>query len=171
MASSSKPSRKRGREEVPPPPPAEPEEVSPPPPAEPKEVSPPPPAEVKPPPPKEVKSLRRKVALQPVAVMCAPALNVDEATWAANLFHDAFVKLRKVVVHLGVPAPSHPLQMTVKDYTFKINVLVRTWREECSPPSTTTAAMMATSTSLAPAPALTPTSTVGLLRWRLPLLH
>jgi hypothetical protein len=41
------------------------------------------------------------------------------------LFHEAFVKLRKVVVHLGVPTPNHPLQMTMKDYTFKINVLVR----------------------------------------------
>jgi hypothetical protein len=41
-----------------------------------------------------------------------------------NLFREAFVKLRKVVVHLGVPSPRDPLQMTVKDYTFKINVLV-----------------------------------------------
>jgi hypothetical protein len=40
------------------------------------------------------------------------------------LFHEAFVKLRKVAVHLRVPTPSHPLQMTVKDYAFKINVLV-----------------------------------------------
>jgi hypothetical protein len=40
------------------------------------------------------------------------------------LFHEAFVKLRKVAIHLGVPALSHPLQMTVKDYAFKINVLV-----------------------------------------------
>jgi hypothetical protein len=40
------------------------------------------------------------------------------------LFHEAFVKLRKVVVHLGVSAPSHPLKMIVKDYAFKINVLV-----------------------------------------------
>jgi hypothetical protein len=39
------------------------------------------------------------------------------------LFHEAFVKLRKVVVYLGVPPHSHPLQMTVKDYAFKINVL------------------------------------------------
>jgi hypothetical protein len=49
---SSEPSRKRGREEVPLPPPAEPEEVSLPPP---KEVPPPTPAEVKPPPLEEVK--------------------------------------------------------------------------------------------------------------------
>jgi hypothetical protein len=40
------------------------------------------------------------------------------------LFHEAFVKLRKVEIHLGFSAPSHPLQATVKDYAFKINVLV-----------------------------------------------
>jgi hypothetical protein len=129
MASSSEPSRKRVREEVPQPSPAEPEEVKPP---LPEEVSPPPPAEVKPPPPEEVKSPppkevkppRRKVALQPVAVVCAPALSAEEATWSAKLFHDAFMKLQKVVVHLGVPPTSHPLQTTVKDYAFKISVLV-----------------------------------------------
>jgi hypothetical protein len=108
-------------EEVPLPPPAEPEKVKPPPP---EEVPPSPPVEVKPPAPKEVKPPRRKVELQTVAVVRAPALNADEATWLENLFHEAFVKLRKVVVHLGVPTPSHPLQMTVKDYAFKINVLV-----------------------------------------------
>jgi hypothetical protein len=69
---------------------APPEEVPPPLPAE---VKPPPPEEVKPPPPKEVKPPRRKVTLQPMAVVCAPALNADEATWSANLFHKAFVKL------------------------------------------------------------------------------
>jgi hypothetical protein len=45
-------------------------------------------------------------------------------TWSANLLQEAFVKLRKVDVHLRVPAPSHPLQMTAKDYAFKINVLL-----------------------------------------------
>jgi hypothetical protein len=44
-------------------------------------------------PAKEVKLLRCKVALQPVAVVRAPALNADEATWSANLFHKAFMKL------------------------------------------------------------------------------
>jgi hypothetical protein len=41
------------------------------------------------------------------------------------LFSDAFVKLQKVAVHLGVPVPNDPLQRTVKDYTFKINILIR----------------------------------------------
>jgi hypothetical protein len=77
--------------------------------APPAEVKPPPPEEVKPPPPKEVKPPRRKVALQLLAVVRAPTLNADEATWLANLFHEAFMKLRMVAVHLGVPTPSHPL--------------------------------------------------------------
>jgi hypothetical protein len=104
MASSSEPSRKRGREEVPSPPPAEPEEVPLPPPAEPEEVKPP----------------RPKVVLQSVEVVRAPPLNAGEATWSVNLFREAFVMLRKVVVHLGIPAPRDPLQMTVKDYTLKL---------------------------------------------------
>jgi hypothetical protein len=107
-------------EEVPLPPPAEPEEVPPPPPAEPEEVPPPPPAEVKLPPPEEVKPPRPKVVLQSVEVVRAPPLNAGEATWSVNLFREAFVMLRKVVVHLGIPAPRDPLQMTVKDYTLKL---------------------------------------------------
>jgi hypothetical protein len=87
-------------------------------------MPPPPPEEVKPPLLKEVKPPRRKVALQPVAVVRAPALNAEKATWSVNLFHEAFVKLQKVAVHLEVPTPSHPRQMTMKNYAFKINVLV-----------------------------------------------
>jgi hypothetical protein len=90
--------------------------VPPPLPTEPKEVPPPLPEKVKPPPP--------QVALQLVAVVRAPPLNADEATWLVNLFCEAFVKLRKVAIHLRVPAPRDPLQMTVKDYAFKINILV-----------------------------------------------
>jgi hypothetical protein len=91
-------------EKVPPPSPAEPEEV-------------------KPPPPEEVKPLRRKVALQPAALR-APELSAGEASYLEKLFHEPFVKLRKVVVHLRVQPPNHPLQTTVKDYAFRINVLV-----------------------------------------------
>jgi hypothetical protein len=40
-----------------------------------------------------------------------------------NLFHDAFVRLRRVAVHLGVPVPNDPLQRIVKDYAFKTNIL------------------------------------------------
>jgi protein TonB len=92
---SSEPSRKRGREEVPPPPPAEPEKVLPPPPAKPEEVPPPPPKEVPPPKPTELKPLpleelklpQRKVAWQPVAPVRAPSVNVQAATWSVKLLH------------------------------------------------------------------------------------
>jgi hypothetical protein len=83
---------------------AKPEEVSPPPPAEPEEMPPPPPAKVKPPPPEEVK-LPPHVDVKPpppVTVLRAPPLNADEATWSVNLFREAFTKLQKMVVHLGV---------------------------------------------------------------------
>jgi hypothetical protein len=174
---SSEPSRKRGRENVPPPPTAEPEKVPPPPTAEPEEVPPPPPeevppltpAEVKLPPHEEVKPPRRKVARQPVAAVRAPIVNVQDASWSVKLLHQDFVNLVKVAVHLGVQPPSHPLQTTVMDYAFKINVLVGELERGVLPPFTTTT--MAASTSPAPALALTPTPTVGLLRQRLPLLN
>jgi hypothetical protein len=81
---------------VPPPPPDEPEEVPLPLPDEPKEAPPPPPDE-----PEEA------LAPQPVAVVRAPPVNADKATWSVNLLSDAFVKLRKGFVHLGVPV--HPM--------------------------------------------------------------
>jgi hypothetical protein len=59
-----------------------------------------------------------------MAVVCAPPLNADEATWSVNLFREAFMNLRKVAVYLGVPTPRDQLQMTVKDHDSKINVLV-----------------------------------------------
>jgi hypothetical protein len=68
----------------------------------PAKVKPPPPEEVKPPPPKEVKLPRHKVARQPVAAVRAPALNAQDASWSVKLFHEAFVKLLKVAVHLRV---------------------------------------------------------------------
>ena len=112
MASSSEPSRKRGREEddddesrrrrlvkegttlVP---------------EEPEEVPPPPPEEAS--------------APQPVEAVSAPPLTANEATWSVNLFREAFVRLRRVAVHLRVPVPNDPLQRTVKDYAFKIHIL------------------------------------------------
>jgi hypothetical protein len=83
--------KEAGREEVSPPPPAEPKEEPPTPPAEPKEVPPPPPTkpeevplpppaepeEVPPPPPEELKGLkppRCKVARQPMVPLRAPAV-------------------------------------------------------------------------------------------------
>jgi hypothetical protein len=159
---SSEPSRKREREEVPLPPPVEPEEVPPPPPAEPEEVLPPPPEEVPPPPPEEVKRLkppRRKVARQPVVPLCAPKVNFQDACFSVKMLYQAWQSLGKVAVHLGVQQPTDPLQMTVMDYAFKVNVLAGQLEREVVPPSTTTTTMVA-STSPAPAP------TVGLLQRR-----
>jgi hypothetical protein len=165
---SSDPSSRRGREEVLLPSPAELEKVPVPLPAEPEEVPPPPPEEVSPSMPEEVKPPRRKVAQQPVAPVRAPAVNVQDASWSVKLRHQAFMNLGKVVVHLGVQPPSHPLQMTVMDYAFKINVLVGELERGVLPPSTTTTmTTMAASTSPAP----TPTPTVGLLQRRLHLLN
>jgi hypothetical protein len=101
MASSSEPSRKRGREvedddesrhrrpvkEGTTLAPKEPEEVPSPPLDEPEEA----------------------LALQPVAVVRAPPLNANDATLSVSLFSDAFVKLRKVAVHLRVSGPNDPL--------------------------------------------------------------
>jgi hypothetical protein len=150
MASSSEPSWKRGREEEDddescrcrlvkegtPLAPEEPEEVPPLPPGEPEEVPPPPPDE-----PEEA------LAPQPVAVMRAPTLNADEATWSVSLFSDAFMKLRKVAVHLGVPGPNDPLQRIVKDCTFKINILDADLERGVLVPLSTTTVTMAASTA------------------------
>jgi hypothetical protein len=149
-----------------PPSPAEPEEGLPPSPAEPEEVPPPPLEEVQPPPPEEVKWLkppRRKVP----PPLRAPIVNFEDACFSVKMLYQAWQSLGKVVVHLGVQRPTDPLQTTVMDYTFKVNVLAGTWREKWSPPSTTMTTTMAASTS--PALALTPT--VGLLRRRLLLLN
>jgi hypothetical protein len=84
------------------------------------------------------------------------------------MLYQAWQSLKKMVVHLGVQQPPDPLQMTVMDYAFNVNVLAGHLEREV-PPLTTM--MMAASTSPAPALTLTPTPTVGLLRRRLPLLN
>jgi hypothetical protein len=118
----SDPSRKRGREEVPPPLPTEPEEVS-----------PPPPEEVPLPPPEEVKRLkppRRKVPLP----LRAPSINVEDACFSVKMLYQAWQSLKKMVVHLGVQRPPEPLQTTVMDYAFKVNVLAGHMEREVVPP-------------------------------------
>jgi hypothetical protein len=135
---SSDPSRKRGREEVPPPPP--------------EEVPPPPPEEVK-----RLKPPRCKVPLP----MRPPSVNVEDAYFSVKMLYQAWQSLKTMDVHLGVQRPPEPLQTTVMDYAFKVNVLVGHLEREVVPPTTTT---MAASTSPAPALTLTPTPTVGLLR-------
>jgi hypothetical protein len=130
---SSDPSRKRGREEVPPPPPAEPEEVSPPPP---EEVPLPPradPEEVPPPLPEEVKRLKPPRHKVPPP-MRAPSVNVEDACFSVKMLYLAWQSLKKMVVHLGVQRPLEPLQTTVMDYAFKVNVLPGPQEREMPPP-------------------------------------
>jgi hypothetical protein len=70
-----------------------------------------PPEEVLPPLPlpEEVKPPRRKVVRQPVAPVRATSVNVQDASCPVKMLHQAFVNLGKVVVHIGVQPPSHPL--------------------------------------------------------------
>jgi hypothetical protein len=89
------------------------------------------------------------------------------------MLYEAWQRLGKLSVHLEVQLPPGPLQMTVMDYAFKVNVLARELEREVVPPSTTKMTRIASSTSpaLALTPTPTPTPTVGLLRRRLPLLN
>jgi hypothetical protein len=50
------------------------------------------------------------------------------------MLHQAFVHLGTVVVYLGVQPPTHPLQTTVMDYAFKINVLAGELERGLLPP-------------------------------------
>jgi hypothetical protein len=122
---------------------------------------------VPPPPPEEVKQLKPPRCKVPLP-MCAPSVNVEHACFSVKMLYQAWQSLNKMVVHLGVQRPPEPLQTTVMDYAFKVNVLAGHRREKWSPLTTTT---MAASTYPAPAPTLTPIPTVGLLRRRLPLLN
>jgi hypothetical protein len=119
---SSDPSRKRGREEVPLPLLAEPEEV---PPAPPEEVPPPLPEEVK-----WLKPPRRKVPLP----MRAPSVNAEDAYFSVNMLYQAWQSLKKMAIHLGVQRPPEPLQTTSMDYTFKVNFFAGHLEREVVPP-------------------------------------
>jgi hypothetical protein len=121
MTSSSEPSRKQGREEddddksrhrrlikmgtVP-----TPEEALPPPPEEPEEVPPPVPEEAPTP--------------SPVEAVTLPQLHLVDI-WYVNMFLQAFRRLRRVAVELGLPQPNDLLQRTMRDCTYKIHDLAR----------------------------------------------
>jgi hypothetical protein len=124
--------------------------VPPPPHAEPEEVPPPPPEEVK-----RLKPPRRKVP----PPMRAPKVNFEDAYFSVKMLYQAWQSLGKTAVHLGVQRPTDPLQTTVMDYAFNVNVLAgQLERSGPTHPPTTMAA------SMSPTSALTPTPTVGLLR-------
>jgi hypothetical protein len=50
------------------------------------------------------------------------------------MLYQASQSLGKVDVHLGVQRPTDPLQTTVMDYAFKVNVLARQLEREVVPP-------------------------------------
>jgi hypothetical protein len=79
------------------------------------------------------------------------------------MLYQAWQSLGKVAVQLEVQRPTDPLQTTVMDYPFKVNVLVGQMEREVVPPSKTTTTTIAASTSPDLAPTLTSTLTVGLL--------
>jgi hypothetical protein len=81
-----------------------------------------------------VKPPRCKVALQLVVPLCAPKVNVEDAGFSVKMLDQSFLRLGKVVVHLGVQRPTDPLQTTVMDYAFKINVLAGELESGVLPP-------------------------------------
>jgi hypothetical protein len=66
--------------------------------------------------------------------MRAPKVNFVDACFSVKMLYQAWQSLGKMAVHLGVQRPTDPLQTTVMDYTFKVNVLVGKWRERSGPP-------------------------------------
>jgi hypothetical protein len=81
------------------------------------------------------------------------------------MLYEAWQSPGKLAGHLGVQLPPGPLQMTVMDYAFKVNLLAGKLEREVVPPSTMTTTTMDASTSPTLALTLTLTLTVGLL-WR-----
>jgi hypothetical protein len=72
---------------------------------------------------KRLKSPRRKVARQPVVPLCAPKVDFQDASFSAKMLYKDWQSLGKLSIHLGVQRPTDPLQTTVMDYAFKVNVL------------------------------------------------
>jgi hypothetical protein len=51
-----------------------------------------------------------------------------------KMLYEAWQSLGKLAVHLGVQRPPSPLQTTVMDYAFKVNVLAGKLEREVVPP-------------------------------------
>jgi hypothetical protein len=63
----------------------------------------------------------------------APAVEVSDACFLVKMLYEALHSLVKLVVHLRVQRPPDPLQMTVMDYAFKVNVLAGYLEREVVP--------------------------------------
>jgi hypothetical protein len=66
--------------------------------------------------------------------MRAPSINVEDACFSVKMLYQAWQSLKKMVVHLGVQRPPEPLQTTMMDYAFKVNVLAGHLEREVVPP-------------------------------------
>jgi hypothetical protein len=55
--------------------------------------------------------------------MRAPSVNVEDACFSVKMLYLVWQNLKKMVFHIGVQRPHEPLQTTVMDYGFKVNVL------------------------------------------------
>jgi hypothetical protein len=86
-----------------------------------------------PPPPEEVKRLKPPRCKVPLP-MRAPSVNVEDACFSVKMLYQAWQSLKKMVVHLWVQRPPKPLQTTVMDYVFKVNVLAGHLEREVAPP-------------------------------------
>jgi hypothetical protein len=102
--------------------------VPPPLPTEPEEVPPPPLEEVK-----RLKPPRRKVARQHVVPLRAPKVDYSDACFSVKMLYEAWQSLGKLAVHLRLQLPPGPMQMTVMDYAFKVNVLAGKLEREVPP--------------------------------------
>jgi hypothetical protein len=58
--------------------------------------------------------------------MRAPKVDFQDACFSVKMLYEAWQSLGKPAVHLGVQRPTDPLQTTVMDYAFKVNVFVTT---------------------------------------------
>jgi hypothetical protein len=73
------------------------------------------------------------VARQLVVPLRAPEVNFQEACFSVKMLYQTWQSLGKVAVHLGVQRPTDPLQTTMTDYAFKVNVLARHLETEVVP--------------------------------------
>jgi hypothetical protein len=66
--------------------------------------------------------------------LCASTVNFEDACFSVKMLYPSWQSLGKVAVHLGVQRPTDPLQTTVMDYAFKVNVLAGNLEREVVPP-------------------------------------
>jgi hypothetical protein len=66
--------------------------------------------------------------------MRAPSVNVEDAYFSVKILYQAWQSRKRMAIHLGVQRTPEPLQTTVMDYAFKVNVLAGHLEREVVPP-------------------------------------